>query len=36
MNQHFYRRQGVSLKEMNDSQRDAAFNLLSAALSPAA
>jgi hypothetical protein len=34
MNQHFYVRQGVSFKEMNDAQRDAAFGLLSAALSP--
>jgi hypothetical protein len=34
MNQHFYRRQGVSFKEMTDTQRDAAFGLLSAALSP--
>ena len=34
MNQHFYRRQGVSLKELNGGQRDAAFGLLQAALSP--
>jgi hypothetical protein len=34
MNQHFYMRQGVSFKEMSDTQRDAAFGLLSAALSP--
>jgi hypothetical protein len=34
MNQHFYRRQGVSLKELNQNQRDAAFGLLAAALSP--
>jgi hypothetical protein len=34
MNQHFYRRQGVSLKEMNQNQRDAAYGLLAAALSP--
>jgi hypothetical protein len=34
MNQHFYVRQGVSFKEMSDAQRDAAFGLLSAALSP--
>jgi Protein of unknown function (DUF3500) len=33
MNQHFYVRQGVSLKEMTDAQRDAAFGLLGAALS---
>ena len=33
MNQHFYVRQGVSLKEMTDRQRDAAFGLLGAALS---
>jgi hypothetical protein len=33
MNQHFYVRQGVSLKEMTDSQRDAAFGLLAASLS---
>jgi hypothetical protein len=34
MNQHFYVRQGVSFKEMTDAQRDAAFGLISAALSP--
>lgn len=34
MNQHFYVRQGVSFKEMTERQRDAAFGLLSAALSP--
>ncbi len=34
MNQHFYVRQGVSFKEMSDAQRDAAFGLLDAALSP--
>jgi len=34
MNQHFYVRQGVSLREMNDAQRAAAFGLLEAALSP--
>src|ERR1043166_638385 len=34
MNQHFYTRQGVSLKEMSDAQRKAAFGLLEAALSP--
>ncbi len=33
MNQHFYVRQGVSMKEMTDSQRRAAFRLLEAALS---
>lgn len=33
MNQHFYVRQGVSFKEMTDSQRDAAFGLLGASLS---
>jgi hypothetical protein len=33
MNQHFYVRQGVSFREMSDSQRSAAFNLLQAALS---
>ena len=33
MNQHFYVRQGVSLKEMTDAQRDAAFGLLAASLS---
>lgn len=34
MNQHFYRRQGVSFKEMTDAQRDTAFSLLKASLSP--
>jgi hypothetical protein len=34
MNQHFYVRQGVSFKEMDDTQRAAAFGLLQAALSP--
>lgn len=33
MNQHFYMRQGISFKEMNDKQRDAAFGLLRASLS---
>src|SRR5262249_6003450 len=33
MNQHFYVRQGVSFKEMDGVQRDAAFGLLRAALS---
>jgi len=33
MNQHFYRRQGVSFEEMNEQQRELAFNLLRAALS---
>ncbi len=33
MNQHFYVRQGVSLKEMTESQRAAAFGLLQASLS---
>src|SRR5262249_15080863 len=33
MNQHFYVRQGVSFKEMNESQRDAAFGLLRSSLS---
>jgi len=33
MNQHFYVRQGVSLKEMTEAQRAAAFGLLGAALS---
>jgi len=33
MNQHFYVRQGVSFKEMTDTQRDAAFGLLRAGLS---
>jgi hypothetical protein len=33
MNQHFYMRQGISFKEMNDAQRAAAFGLMSASLS---
>ena len=33
MNQHFYRRQGVSFEEMSQPQRDAAFALLRASLS---
>lgn len=33
MNQHFYVRQGVSFKEMNDAQREKAFGLLRASLS---
>ena len=33
MNQHFYMRQGVSFREMNDAQRAAAFGLMSASLS---
>jgi len=33
MNQHFYRRQGVSFLEMSGTQRDAAFGLLRASLS---
>jgi hypothetical protein len=33
MNQHFYIRQGVSFKEMNERQREAAFGLLQASLS---
>jgi len=33
MNQHFYVRQGVSLREMNDTQRAAAFGLMRASLS---
>lgn len=33
MNQHFYQRQGVSFQEMTPPQREAAFGLLSAALS---
>ena len=33
MNQHFYVRQGVSFKEMDEQQRGAAFGLLQAALS---
>ena len=34
MNQHFYVRQGVSMLEMSDAQKDAAFSLLGASLSP--
>jgi hypothetical protein len=34
MNQHFYRRQGVSFQEMTEAQRNAAFGLLKASLSP--
>jgi hypothetical protein len=33
MNQHFYPRQGISLGEMNDAQREAAFALMQASLS---
>jgi uncharacterized protein DUF3500 len=33
MNQHFYARPGISLAEMTDAQRDAAFGLMSASLS---
>lgn len=33
MNQHFYVRAGVSLQEMTDAQRDAAFGLMRASLS---
>jgi len=33
MNQHYYVRQGVSLKEMTETQRSAAFGLLAASLS---
>jgi hypothetical protein len=33
MNQHFYRRQGVSFEDMSAAQRDAAFSLLRAGLS---
>ena len=33
MNQHFYARQGVSLQEMTDAQRKAAFGLMRASLS---
>ena len=33
MNQHFYVRQGVSFKEMNETQRETAFALLRASLS---
>jgi len=34
MNQHFYVRQGVSFLEMSDAQRDAAFSMMGAAMSP--
>ena len=34
MNQHFYTRQGVCLGDMTDGQREAAFNLIRASLSP--
>ncbi|MFL6449091.1 MAG: DUF3500 domain-containing protein [Bryobacteraceae bacterium] len=34
MNQHFYVRQGISFREMTGPQRDAAFGLLEASLSP--
>jgi hypothetical protein len=34
MNQHFYARQGVCFAEMTDAQREAAFGLLRASLSP--
>jgi len=33
MNQHFYVRAGVSFQEMNETQRDAAFDLMRASLS---
>ncbi len=33
MNQHFYVRQGISFEELSQSQRDAAFGMLGAALS---
>src|SRR5262249_11860186 len=33
MNQHFYVRQGVSFREMNDEQRNAAFGVMRASLS---
>ena len=33
MNQHFYVRQGVSFKEMSESQREVAFGLMKASLS---
>ena len=33
MNQHFYRRQGVSFQAMTEAQRTAAFGLMKAALS---
>ena len=33
MNQHFYLRQGVGFNEMDETQRNAAFNLLRASLS---
>ncbi len=32
-NQHFYPRQGISLQEMSDAQRDAAFGLMNVSLS---
>ena len=34
MNQHFYARQGVCFAEMSDTQRDAAFALIRAPMSP--
>ncbi|MCC6537665.1 MAG: DUF3500 domain-containing protein [Bryobacterales bacterium] len=34
MNQHFYQRQGVAMRELTDAQRDAAYGLLAASLSP--
>jgi len=34
MNQHFYLRQGISFAEMTEPQRDAAFGLMRASLSP--
>ncbi len=34
MNQHFYLRQGVGFLEMSEAQREAAFGMLHAALSP--
>jgi hypothetical protein len=34
MNQHFYARQGICFAEMTDVQREAAFGLLGASLSP--
>jgi len=33
MNQHFYARQGISLQEMTETQRDLAFNLMRVSLS---
>ena len=33
MNQHFYAKQGISMQEMTDAQRDAAWGLLRASLS---